>query len=216
MSARGGRGERANGKKKKESYRFVFRLVFRPLSSARISRPTPPVERTQFRFAIPATGKTFQSALGAALSRGKEGFWKKMEMQKKKGKSPRFACFHLPGTSTLSPVELLHVSSPLWVNFANPETSEEGATSLEAGVGGGDGVVSDEFDGVAVLLELNSAVPLPLALPSAAAAAAAEGLRMLASGAMPFVSPTRVSDKKNGRERVGGRSTRSLSKFFLF
>ena len=75
------------------------------------------------------------------------------------------------------------------MNFANPE-AEDGATSLEAGVDGDCG--DDDGDGVALS---ESAAPLPLALLSVAAAAAAEGLRMLASGAMPL-SHTRVSDKK--------------------
>jgi len=51
----------------------------------------------------------------------------------------------LPGTSTLSPVKLLYVSSPLCVNFANPETREEGATSVEAGVGLNDVALESSF-----------------------------------------------------------------------
>lgn len=84
------------------------------------------------------------------------------------------------------------------MNFANPEASEEGATSLEAGVGGdGDG-------GDVALLELESAaLSLPLALPSAA-----EGLRMLASGAMTFVVAHKRACRgdKRPRERKRERS----------
>ena len=100
-------------------------------------------------------------------------------------------------------MQLLHVSSPLCVNFANPEAIEEGATSLEAGEG--DGVGDDSAD---VAFEFRSALAPLLSPPTAAAAAEEVGLRMLASGAI-----TRARVDKERRERKREREASALSRF---
>ena len=87
------------------------------------------------------------------------------------------------------------MSSPLCVNFANPEARDEGATSLEAGERDDGACIGD----VALESKPVAALPLSLLLSVAAAAAAEGGLRMLASGAMSM-SYTRVDRKAEGTE----------------
>ena len=189
------------GQQKKASERFFLsrRASFQSLSRHPIPSPTAPVEGFRVRFVFPVTGKSSKSVLGDWKARSRRGRWKE--------KNPRplsLLSTLLPGTSTLRSVELLHVSSPLCVNLANPEASEEGATSREE-AGEREGRVC--IVGAPHGLEESNALLLSL-LSAAAGAAATGGLCMLAPGAM-------VGWPRRRREKGKGAHPplASLSKF---